>query len=248
MTPDYHHIGFKGLSVANPVTLEAIEAMAGRTALPEGSKVLDIGAGTGGVAVALARRYGWHVHAIERDDVMCDLIAGRVRAAKLENRVSVVRSHSNEALDALSPAQMIVALGTTEAAGRGLKTVDAILQGLAERLEPGGWLLWGDLVWTSAPPPPLKAVIDLSGVYADDAGWKAAGAAAGLDCAAVEFSPQTVWDDFFGEVDRKVREWLEAHPRDPGFKALEARADQVKAVMDFGRAYLGFGLYLFRKS
>jgi hypothetical protein len=44
-----------------------------------------------------------------------------------------------------------------------------------------------------------------------------------------------------------VRDWLEANPGVEGRESLQARADQIRATFDFGRPYLGFGLYLFRK-
>jgi len=247
MAPDYHHIGYENLDVANPVTLAAIEEFAARAGLPAGARVLDIGAGTGGVAVALARQYGFDLHAIERDPAMAKAIGDRLRAKGHQGRVSVVVEHSTQALDRLGPADMIVALGSTEAAGKGIKTPDGIFEGLVPRLKSPGFLLWGDLVWTATPPEPLRQVVGISGVYASDAGWKQAAAKAGLECVCSEISPQDLWDDFFAGVDGRVRDWLKANPRAPGFDALKTRADQVNSVFAFGRPYLGFGLYLFRK-
>ena len=61
-------------------------------------------------------------------------------------------------------------------------------------------------------------------------------------------SPQPLWDAFFDGADARVRAWLDANPGAKGFDALKLRADQIKATFDFGRPYLGFGLYLFRKD
>ena len=65
MTPTYHSIAYAGFEVANPVALDAILALLGRTGLPEGAVALDIGAGAGGVSVALAREFGLRVQAID---------------------------------------------------------------------------------------------------------------------------------------------------------------------------------------
>lgn len=247
MGPDYHHIAYMGLDVANPVTLATIESFAAKATLSPGARVLDIGAGTGGVAVALARRHGYDLHAIEHDPAMAKAIGDRLRAKGPPARVTVVLENSNDALDRLAPADMIIALGSTEAAGKGIKTPDGIIRGLAARLNPGGYLLWGDLVWTAKPPEPLRQVIGISGVYASDAGWKQAAAGAGMECVCSEMSSQALWDEFFGGVDARARAWLAANPRSPGFEAVKRRADQVTAVFGFGRPFLGFGLYLFRK-
>lgn len=248
MAPDYHHIAYVGLQVANPVTIEAVLAAAERSGLPGGAKVLDIGAGTGGVSAALARRFGYHVHAIERDPVMVSHIGERVRAEGLADRLTPVRGMAPQILDVLAPADMMVAMGSTRIGGPEVTTSAGLFQTLASRLASPGYVLWGDLTWIADAPAPLRQVVGLSGIYATDEGWKVAAKAAGMECVSAEISPQDVWDDFFGGADRRVRDWLDANPGVDGWDALKLRADQIKATFDFGRPYLGFGLYLFRKS
>lgn len=248
MAPDYHHIAYVGLEVANPVTIDAVLATAARSGLPAGAKVLDIGAGTGGVSAALARRFGYHVHAIERDPVMVSHIGERVRAEGLSDRVTAVRGLAPQILDVLAPADMMVAMGSTRIGGPDVTTPSGLFQVLASRLAPNGHVLWGDLTWIAEAPAPLRQVVGLSGIYASDEGWKTAAKAAGLTCVSAEISPQDVWDDFFARADSRVRDWLEAHPGADGWDALRLRADQIKATFEFGRPYLGFGLYLFRKG
>ncbi len=248
MAPDYHHIAYVGLEVANPVTIEAVEAAAERTGLPPGARVLDIGAGTGGVSAALARRFGYHVHAIERDPVMVSHIHTRAREGGLQDRLTVVRGQAPDILDRLAPADMMVAMGSSRIGGQNVGTASGIFQVLAKRLARPGYVLWGDLVWTADAPAPLRQVVGLSGVYATDEGWKVAAKASGLECLSSEMSPQPLWDAFFDGADARVRAWLDANPGAKGFDALKLRADQIKATFDFGRPYLGFGLYLFRKD
>jgi len=179
---------------------------------------------------------------------MAAMIQARVAATGLQERVHVVCENSATALDRLSPVDLIVALGTTEAAGQGLRDPAGILGGLAAHLRRRGHILWGDLFWRGDPPGPLRQIIGMTGDYATDDGWRSAAAEAGLDCVAAEMSSDVAWDAFFGGADAKVRAWLEAHPAVPEAEAIRARADQIKATFDFGRPYLGFGLYLFRKA
>lgn len=247
MAPDYHHIAYQGLEVANPVTMEAVLATAERSRLSEGARVLDIGAGTGGVSVELARRFGYQVHAIERDPVMVAHIDAAVRKAGLEDRVTPVEGTAPQILDALSPADMMVAMGSTRIGGPTVTTAAGIFEVLASRLASPGYVLWGDMTWIGEPPAPLRQIVGMAGVYADDEGWRSAARSAGMVCIWAEISPQDVWDDFFGKADRRVRDWLDANPDAEGWDALKLRADQIEATFDFGRPYLGFGLYLFQK-
>lgn len=248
MTPTYHRIAYDGFEVANPVALSRVLAMVSRADLPSDAVALDIGAGAGGVAVAMARTEGLTVHAIERDPAMAAMIRARAAGAGRGERLHVVCEDSATALDRLSPVDLIVALGTTEAAGQGVRDPAGILRGLATHLHRPGHILWGDLFWRGDPPAPLRQIIGMTGDYATDDGWRAAGAEAGLDCVAAEVSSDADWDAFFGGADAKVRAWLEANPEAPEAASIRARADQIKATFDFGRPYLGFGLYLFRKG
>lgn len=247
MPPTYHSIAYAGFEVANPVTMEAIQTLVRRTGLGPGAVAIDIGAGAGGVSVALARDFGLTVRAVERYPDMAETIRARAAAAGVEDRVTVVAEDSATALDRLSPADLIVALGSTEPAGPGVRSADAIFAALADRLAAPGWLLWGDLTWKGDPPGPLRQIIGATGDYATDEGWRAAATAAGLEIVSAEIAPDADWDAFFGGADARVRGWLAAHPDDPAAPSILKRADLSKATFDFGREWLSFGLYLFRK-
>jgi SAM-dependent methyltransferase len=247
MTPTYHSIAYAGFEVANPVGLAAIQALVARAGLAPGALALDIGAGAGGVSVALARDFGLRVQAIERYPDMADMIRERADAAGVADRVAVLAEDSAMALDRLGAADLIVALGSTEPAGPGVRSAPAIFSRLADSLTSPGWLLWGDLTWRGDPPGPLRQVIGVTGDYADHAGWLDAARAAGLETVSAEIAPDTEWDAFFGGADARVRAWLDAHPDDPAAPAIRQRADLSKTTFDFGRPWLSFGLYLFHK-
>ena len=247
MTPTYHSIAYAGFEVANPVTLDAILALVARTGLPGGALALDIGAGAGGVSVALAREFDLNVQAIERYPAMADMIGARADSAGVSSRVTVVVEGSATALDRLAPADLIVALGSTEPAGPGIRPAADIFTRLASKLASPGWLLWGDLTWKGEPPAPLRQVIGATGDYATHEGWLAAAEAAGLEVVSAEIASDADWDAFFGGADARVRDWLAENPDHPCAPSIRHRADLTKATFDFGRAWLSFGLYLFRK-
>ncbi len=247
MTPTYHSIAYAGFQVANPVTLSAIEALAAQTGLPAGARALDIGAGAGGVSVALARSFGFRVQAIERYPDMAEMIRERATRADVAARVTVVAEGSATALARLSPADLIVALGSTEPAGPGIRSAADIFTRLTASLATPGWLIWGDLTWKGEPPESLRRVIGAAGDYATHEGWLEAARAAGLDVVSAEIAPDADWDAFFGGADERVRTWLAANPDHQAAPSIRKRADLSKATFDFGRPWLSFGLYLLRK-
>ena len=247
MTPTYHSIAYAGFEVANPVTLDAILGLVARTGLSEGAVALDIGAGAGGVSVALARDFGLRVQAIERYPDMAEMIRVRAEAAGVADRVAVVAEGSATALGRLAPADLIVALGSTEPAGPGIRSATDIFARLSDRLASSGWLLWGDLTWKGEPPEPLRQVIGATGDYATHEGWLAAAEAAGLEVVSAGIAPDADWDAFFGGADTRVRDWLVANPEDLAGPSIRRRADLSRTTFGFGRPWLSFGLYLFRK-
>ena len=246
MRLSYHRIAYVGLEVCNAVDLATVEAMLRRTGLGEG-RALDIGCGNAGVAVMLAERFGLSVTAVEYDPAMAVLATSRAAASTEAGRVSVVEGASGPVLAEGAPWDLIVAMGTTDPVGGGLREPQAMLAAIGERLRSGGWLLWGDLVWLGEPSVPLRQIIELSGTYADHAGWQAAARGAGLEVVSAQVSDQATWDAYNGAMDRAVRDWLVANPDHADAPSIRARADQIAMMMDFGRGVLGFGLYLLKR-
>lgn len=242
----FHRIAYEALEVCNAVSMAAVERAVARAAPAPGARVLDIGTGNAAVAIRLAQRFGLDVTAVEFDPGMADL--ARTRIAASDAPVRLVEARSGEVLAAEPPFDLIVAIGTTDPAGGGLRTPEAVFATLAGHLTPGGALLWGDLVWKGEPPAPLRMIVEMGNTYAGHDGWQAAARAAGLTVEHAELSDQAAWDAYAPVMDRAARDWLTAEPDHPDAPAVRLAADRVKAMFEFGRPWLDFGLYLFGKA
>lgn len=243
----YHRIAYQALDVCNAVSIETVLKFLRKTGLETG-RALDIGCGNGTVSVRLAEVLGLTVTAVEYDPAMADLARTRLAGSPALNQLTMIEGTSGSVLASSEPWDLIIALGTTDPAGDGTREPAAMMKGLRPHLRPGGWLLWGDLVWLTEPSPPLRQIIELSGTYTDHAGWQAAASEAGLLVAAAHLSTQDEWNAYGQTMDTAVRTWLAAHPDHPDAAAIRQRADQIGMMMDFGRGTLGFGLYLFRRD
>jgi SAM-dependent methyltransferase len=246
MRLSYHRIAYEALEVCNAVDLATVEATLRPTGLKAG-RALDIGCGNAGVSVMLAERFGLAVTAVEYDPAMASLAASRVAASSASAEVTLIEGPSATVLAQGGLWNLIVAMGTTDPVGGGMRDPTTIMTALHERVHPGGWLLWGDLVWLSEPSPPLRQIIELTGIYLDHDGWQAAARAAGFEVASVTLSSQRAWDAYTVAMDTAVRAWLAANPDHPDAASIQARADQLSMMMDFGRGIMGFGLYLLRR-
>ena len=244
MSTSYNRIAYEALEVCNGVTLQAVEDALARAAPKPGGRAADVGTGNATVAIRLAMAFGLKVTAIEYDPVMAGLARERIAAAGAN--VDLVVGAAAEVLAELPPLDLITALGTTNINGEGRPTPEAGFAFLKTRLAAGGRLLWGDLVWIAEPPPPLRQIAEATNQYTDDTGWKAAAEAAGFEVIWSEVSPQAVFDAYAAAADGAARDWLAAHPDAPEAASVQAVADRVKMVLEFGRPFIGFGLYLLK--
>ncbi len=245
MRINFNRIAYEALQVCNALALDAVETAVARTGLPPGARVLDIGTGNAAVPILLSRQFAFAVTAVELDPGMADLARGRITAAGVA--VDLVEGRSGDVLATSAPFDLITAIGTIEPAGAGLREPAEVFAGLAAHLMPGGFLLWGDVAWKDEPPGPLRQMMEMNNTYADDAGWREASASAGLDVVSARMSPDAEWDHYTATMQAAADAWLAAHPDDEAAPGVRRNAERVKAMFDFGRPYMDFGLYLLRK-
>lgn len=244
----FHHIAYQPLAVCNALSMARLEATAARAGLKPGAPVMDIGCAYGEVSMHLARVFEAQVTAVELDPVMAEGAEARIQAAGLSEQIAVRREPSAAALAALPAFDLIVAIGSTEPAGKGLREPAAVFAALAEHLTPGGALLWGDLFWKEDPPAPLRQVVETGGYYVGHDAWQAAACAAGLMVVSAEISDADEWAAYRTAMEAAIADWLDAHPDHADAPSVAATAHRIKMMLDFGAPYLGFGLYLFRKG
>jgi cyclopropane fatty-acyl-phospholipid synthase-like methyltransferase len=247
MRPTFHRIAYEALDVCNAVEMTTLEAAVKATTLPPHARVLDIGSGNGAVAIALAEVFGFEVTSVELDPAMAELARSRIEASEASCQIILHEARSDVVLEAAGPFDLIVALGATEPIGGGVRDPGAIFRGLARRLTPGGWLLWGDLVWISEPSQPLRQIVELNNTYANHEGWQAAARAAGLEVLSAEVSAPELWARYRTTMMEAVEAWLDARPDHPAAASIRSRAHQLNLMFDFGEGALGFGLYLLRQ-
>lgn len=245
MRMSFHSIAYEALDICNPLDTPAIDRMIERLDL-SGRRALDIGCGNAAVSIRLAQRFDLEVTAVELDPAIAALAAQRIAAAGAD-RVVLHQGRAGEVLETSPPFDLIVALGTTDPNGDGRRAPADMFSGLRGRLTPDGCLLWGDLVWTAPPPEPLRIITEMTNTYASDEGWREAAAAAGLDVLAVETSSNDQWDRYLATMQGAVGAWLEAHPEHQNAADVRMTADRIRTLFDFGRPFLGFGLYLLRR-
>jgi cyclopropane-fatty-acyl-phospholipid synthase len=114
-----------------------LELTCQKLALEPGQRVLDVGCGWGGFAIHAASRHGVSVVGITLSEPQAELARQRVRAAGLEDRVTVrvqdYRELDGEQFDAICSIGMVEHVGG--------ERIDLYARQLAHLLRPGGRLL-----------------------------------------------------------------------------------------------------------
>ncbi|MDB5421442.1 MAG: methyltransferase small [Brevundimonas sp.] len=246
MRMSFHQIAYQALEVCNPVEMATLDDRVRLTDLPPGARALDIGCGNAGVSIRLAEAFGMSVDAVELAPAMAELARARIQAAGAADGVRLHQARSSAVLAAHPAWDLIVALGVTEPVGGGVRDPLGMFAGLRPHLKPGGWMLWGDLVWLAEPAPPLRQLVEAANTYTDHEGWQAAARAAGFEVVSADVSPAETWDAYARTMQEAVVDWLAAHPDHADAKTVTASAHRLKLMFDFGQGTLGFGLYLLK--
>lgn len=242
----FHRVAYETLDVCNAVEMATLDEQVKATGLQAGARALDIGCGNGAVSIRLAEEFGLSVDAVELSPEMADLARSRIGDAGVADRVDLHEARSDAVLADYPPWDLILALGVTEPVGGGVRDPLGMFTGLRPHLTPGGWMLWGDLVFLSEPAPPVRQLVEAHNTYADHEGWQAAARSAGFEVASAQISPPQTWDRYRQTMQAAVAGWLAAHPDHADAGAVAATAHRLKLLFDFGQGALGFGLYLLR--
>lgn len=228
-------VTYERIGLANPVSEAAIGELLALTDLKAGDRAAELGCGGAALAILLAG-HGLDVLAVDRGEAMAELARRKVAAAGMASRIEVRAGEANAVAAGCGPFRLVTAMGTT-----GLGDF-RMLSGLTA---PGGWILWGDIVWAETPAvmPPGVAMD-----YDTDAGWRARAAAAGLELIGFRASDDADWDAYVDRLQGAVRAWRAEAPDDPAGEAVEAHMRATAALYspDYRRS-LGFATYLFRK-
>jgi SAM-dependent methyltransferase len=222
----------------NASTARALGAM---TDLPPAPEILDIACGPGMQTLALARRSGGHVTAIDLHAPFLADAARRARAAGLADRVSLARASmtrlpfASGAFDALWCEGAIYMMGFAEG-----------LQAWKRLLKPGGYVAVTEPVLFQPPEETPPEVL---------AGWAeypAVTTVAGILARAVwaryqvvdhfPLPPSAWWDDYYGPIEAKLPALRAARGAD---RAYAHRIREAEDEIDLYRRHSDAYGYLF---
>ncbi len=228
--------------IHDPFSPEKLATLGRALRLDPGTRVLDLGSGSGEMLCTWARDHGVIGTGIDKSPLFTEQARRRAAELGVADRVEFIHG---DAGGHVSDEKVGVAacIGATWIGGGVAGTIDL----LARSLRTGGIILIGEPYWRQLPPTEQVAKGCLASSISDFLllpRLLESFGRHGCDVVEMVLADQDDWDRYEAAKWLTMRRWLEANPDDEMATEVRARlTSEPERYATYTREYLGWGVF-----
>ncbi len=228
--------------IHNPITAEKLATLGAALRLETGTRVLDLGSGSGEMLCTWARDHGVTGTGIDMSPLFTEQAKLRAEELGVADRVKFIHG---DATGYVSDEKVDVAacVGATWIGGGVVGTIEL----LARSLRTGGIILIGEPYWRQLPPTEEVAKGCLAHSISDFLllpELLASFGRLGYDVVEMVLADPDSWDRYEAAKWLTMRRWLEANSNDEFAKEVRAQLiSEPERYAAYTREYLGWGVF-----